>query len=165
MNMYYMNKQKEGRLFEDRIHSIICKTKSSVLREKHIRAFYSSHISAIDHLLINGDYCIAIQDKHVISSKPSNVDINHFKSCVNDLSIILNRRCIGIYLSLLEPTIHAMRSIEFENKHNNNYFIFINNINAEKLIMDFLHCLYVNKIYVYDDEDTYMLGTELNFIQ
>ena len=154
-----MNNQNEGRQFEDYIHKIICKTKMSVLREKEIRAFYSSHISAVDHLLINREYCIAIQDKYVSSSKPSNVDINHFKSCVNDLSIILNRRCIGIYLSLLEPTIHASRSLEFENYHSNNYFIFINNPDVQKLIMTFLQCL-----YLYDNEDVYMIGSALDFV-
>lgn len=62
-----INKQKEGRIFEDRIHDVLKNTKLEVYREKDIRSKYSSHISGIDHLIINENYCIAIQDKHVKS--------------------------------------------------------------------------------------------------
>jgi hypothetical protein len=72
------NKQKEGKIFEDRIHDILKNTKLEIYREKEIRSKYSSHISCIDHLLINENYCIAIQDKHVRSKKPTNNDIHHF---------------------------------------------------------------------------------------
>jgi len=157
------NKQNEGKLFEDRIHNILKNTKLEIHREKEIRSKYSSHISCIDHLLINEKYCIAIQDKYVRSKKPSNVDINHFKTSVNDLSRIIKKKIIGIYLSILEPTSHAIKSFDFENNSSDNEFLFINNKDINLLIYNFMFFLYSKNIYVYDDDDIYMLEENVNF--
>jgi hypothetical protein len=157
------NKQNEGKLFEERIHNILKNTKSELYREKDIRSKYSTHISGIDHLLINDNYCIAIQDKHVRSKKPTNNDIHHFKTCVNDLSKIIKKKIIGIYLSIMEPTSPAIKSFEFENKTNNNQFIFINNKDIDKLIYEFISFLYDKNIYIYDEDDLYMLDEKLDF--
>ena len=62
-----MNNQKKGKMFEDRIHNILSFTKLKIYREKDIRSNYSSHISGIDHLLMDDDICIALQDKYVKS--------------------------------------------------------------------------------------------------
>ena len=157
------NKQNEGRLFEDRIHYILKNTKLELYREKDIRSKYSSHISGIDHLLIEENYCIAIQDKHVRSKKPTNNDIHHFKTCVNDLSRIIKKKIIGIYLSIMEPTGPAIKSFEFENKINNNEFLFINNKNIDILIYNFISFLYEKNIYIYEnDDDIYMLDVNIN---
>jgi hypothetical protein len=155
------NKQKEGKIFEDRIHDILKNTKLEIYREKEIRSKYSSHISCIDHLLINEKYCIAIQDKHVRSKKPSNTDIHHFKTCVNDLSRIIKKKIIGVYLSILEPTCHAAKSFNFENKLNNNEFIFINNKDINVLVYNFIYFLYSKNIYIYEDDDIYMLDEKI----
>ena len=155
------NKQKEGRIFEDRIHDVLKNTKLEVYREKDIRSKYSSHISGIDHLIINENYCIAIQDKHVKSKKLSCNDIHHFKTCVNDLSKIIKKKFFGIYLSILEPTIHASKSFEFENKTNNNEFIFINNKDINILVYNFIYFLYSKNIYIYENDDVYMLDEKI----
>ena len=141
-----MNSQELGRLFENQIHQLLQKTKKKILREKEIKK-YSSHISGIDHLIICTNFCIAIQDKYVKSHKPSNTDIHHFKTCVNDLGRIINKNIIGIYLSILEPTYPAKKSIEFSNSIKNNEFIFIHNENKEKLIYQLFQFLY-KKIYI-----------------
>ena len=156
-----INKQKEGRIFEDRIHDVLKNTKLEVYREKDIRSKYSSHISGIDHLIINENYCIAIQDKHVKSKKPTNNDIHHFKTCVNDLSKIIKKKFIGIYLSILEPTSQAIKSFDFENKLNNNEFLFINNNDITKLIYNFISFLYSKNIYIYENDDVYMLDEKI----
>ncbi len=154
-------KQNEGRLFEDRIHNILSNTKSKLYREKEIRSTYSTHISGIDHLIVQDDYCIAIQDKHVRSKKPSNNDIHHFKSCVNDLSKIIKKKIIGVYLSIMEPTTPASKSIEFENKTNENEFLFINNQNIDKLIYELVSFLYKRNIYIYENEDLLMIDENI----
>ena len=159
------NKQNEGKLFEDRIHNILKNTKTEIYREKDIRSKYSSHISGIDHLLLTDNYYIAIQDKHVKSKKPSNVDIHHFIKCVNDLSKILNKKIIGIYFSILKPTCHAIKSFEFENKTNDNEFLFINNEDINKLIYNFIFFLYNKNIFIYDSDDIYMLEDDIDLQQ
>ena len=153
-----MNNQKKGKMFEDRIHNILILTKLKIYREKDIRSNYSSHISGIDHLLMNNDICIALQDKYVKSKKPSNVDIHHFKTSVNDLSKILKRKIIGVYLSLLSPTQPALNSFNFENKHSNNNFLFINDDDEEVLVNKFINFLYENNIYIYDEDNIFMNG-------
>ncbi len=60
-----------------------------IQNQNYIRSIYSTHISGIDHLIIQDDYCIAIQDKHVRSKKTSNNYIHYFKECVNYLSKII----------------------------------------------------------------------------
>ena len=153
-----MNRNQEnGRKFEEHIHSILIKTNLQVLREKEIKSKYFSYISGIDHLIIYKDYYIAIQDKYVRSKKPSNVDANHFKCCVNDLSKVTNTKIIGIYLSLLSPTIYAVESFNFENSLNRNEFLFINNENPNKLVHDLIEFLYTKEIYLYEDDDVIMI--------
>lgn len=153
-----MNKNQEnGRKFEDYIHNILLQTNLPILREKEIKSRYFSYISGIDHLIITKEYCIAIQDKYVKSKKPSNVDINHFKCCVNDLSRFMNTKIIGIYLSLLKPTSYAVDSFNFENSLKNNEFLFINNEDPNKLVNNLVEFLYTKNIYLYEGEDLIML--------
>ena len=152
---------KQGRDFEEHIHSIISKTKNTtILQEKNIRSKYSTHISGIDHLIISDELIVAIQDKFVKSRKPTNTDIHHFKTCVNDLSKILNKKIVAVYLSLLEPTKPAAESFKFENSNGNNYFLFINNNNENTLILSFIDFLYEHTLFLYDNDDTYMRGDQ-----
>jgi hypothetical protein len=153
-----MNKNQEvGRKFEEYIHSILLQTNLPVLTEKEIRNKYISYISGIDHLILGKEYYIAIQDKYVRSRKPSNVDFNHFKCCVNDLSRFTNTKIIGIYLSLLNPTSYAVESFNFENSLNRNKFVFINNENPNKLVHNLIEFLYTKNIYLYEGEDIIMI--------
>jgi hypothetical protein len=158
-----MNNQQKGRIFEDRIHKILISTKLLVYREKEVKSNYANHITGIDHLIMNDDICIAIQDKYVKSKKPSNVDIHHFKTSVNDLYKIIKRKIIGVYLSLMSPTQPALNSFNFENKHGDNSFLFINDPDEEILVEKFIEFLYENKVYLYDEEDVFMLGDKHSF--
>ena len=158
-----MNNQKKGKMFEDRIHNILTFTKLKIYREKDIRSNYASHISGIDHLIMNDDICIALQDKYVKSKKPTNVDIHHFKTSVTDLSKILKRKVIGVYLSLLSPTQPATDSFNFENKNSKNEFLFINDQDEELLINKFISFLYENNVYIYDDDNIFMIGDNHSF--
>ena len=143
---------QDGKNFEDRIHDLISQTKYDVYREKDIRSKYGTNISGIDHLIIGDEVCIAIQDKFVKSKKPCIVDINHFKSCTSDLSKIINKKILGLYVSLLKPTSPASKSFEIENKFTNNYFIFINDEDENKLINKLITTLYEYKVYLYDED-------------
>jgi len=155
-----MSKQDLGRNFENRIHELLKLTKENILREKDVKK-HSVHITGIDHLIeldnLN-NFNIAIQDKCVHSHKPTNTDIHHFKTCVNDLSKILKKKIIGIYLSILEPTAPAQKSIEYENTLKNNEFVFIHNKNKGKLVFELLQFLYEKNIYLYEDNDIIMLN-------
>ena len=158
-----MNNQQKGRIFEDRIHNILISTKLLVYREKEVKSNYANHITGIDHLIMNDNICIAIQDKYVKSKKPSNVDIHHFKTSVNDLYKIIKRKIIGVYLSLMSPTQPALNSFNFENKNGDNSFLFINDTDEEILVEKFIEFLYENKVYLYDEEDVFMLGDKHSF--
>jgi hypothetical protein len=61
----------------------------------------------------------------------------------------------------MEPTIHASKSFEFENKTNNNEFLFINNKNIDILVYNFIYFLYSKNIYIYEDDDIYMLDEKI----
>lgn len=149
---------EDGRIFENKIHSIISQSLYTVYREKDIRSIYGSNISGIDHLIIGGDICIGIQDKYVKCKKPCIVDVNHFKACISDLSKITGKKILGIYLSLLEPTSPAKKSIELENIFSDNYFIFINEKDENLLINKLIKTLYNYEVYLYDsDSDLQMI--------
>ncbi len=161
-----MSKQDLGCKFETQIHELLQLTKltnKNILREKDIKK-YSVHITGIDHLIDLDDFCIAIQDKYVHSHKPTNTDIHHFKTCVNDLSKILKKKIYGIYLSILEPTAPAKKSIEYENSLKNNEFNFMHHENKEKLVFELLQFLYSKNIYLYEENDTVMLNENENYL-
>lgn len=154
-----MYRQAEYKLFEDRIDKIIYKTNLPFLKEKHIKSFYSSHISYIDHVIITKEYFIAVKSTQLFN-QPSNIDINNFRLCVNDLSKILNKRIVGIFLSLKEPTLEAIESIKFEKDN----FILIYNLDHKKLENEFIKCLHLNEIYIYDENNVYMLGNNIDLL-
>lgn len=148
-----MYRQTEYKLFEDQIDEIIYKTKLQFLKEKQIKSLYSSHISYIDHLIITKEYFIAVKSKQLIN-RPSSIDINNFRICINDLSKILNKKIVGIFLTLSEPTSDAIESFKFEN----NKILIFYNLDSKKLINEFLRCLYSNDIYIYNENnDVYMI--------
>ena len=140
---------------DKKIHRILKQTKSEVYTEGDIRKVYH-HISGIDHLIISNNLCIAINDKHLQQGFKKQINgINEFRNSVNNLSNLINKRIIGVYLSL-----NNNYSV-FDNFSDEN-FITICNSDRNKLILDLLNFLYSNSIYIYEsEEDVYMLDSEI----
>lgn len=154
--------QDEGRLFEKEISSILNLTKLNVLSEKDVRSEYGQNNTAIDHMFETNHFIYCIQDKWeknpVCISK-----INHFITCVNNISNKKNKKCIGIYLSKMPLTKNSQTAFDEQNNMNKNLFL---NINAEiksKIFNDFIELLYNNDIYLYTDDNTCLMKDEFGF--
>ena len=110
--------------FENFIKQTLEMTRLPVLTEHEVIKKFGKDITAIDHLIINDDYCIAFQDKWR-NSREGNSSINHFIQCVNTVKEISNKPCLAIYLSRLPITKVSQLAFDRQNSNNINYFILI----------------------------------------
>lgn len=151
-----MTAQDKGRKFEKYIHEeILSNIKYPVLSEKEVRSKYGNCNSAIDHLIELPELIICIQDKYEQTSSPIS-KINHFITCVKNISELTKKRCIGLYLSLKPITKPGIEAFDMQNKSIYSYsnFISIYNNDEKKIFFELILFLYKNKIYRYDYDDT-----------
>jgi hypothetical protein len=152
-----MNSFNYGIIFENNVHKQIKKTKYPVYTEREIINMFGNHITAIDHMITLDNINICIQDKYC--KDPIPIDkTNHFMQTVNTVSQIINKPCIGIYLShskLTKPSNYAFMT---NNQLNINKFIEINGNSEKELINNLMEYLYSIQIYMYEsDGDCIML--------
>ena len=143
--------QNRGRLFEKSIHSYLEKTKLIVLSEKEIKRKYGIDTTAIDHLIELDSFILCFQDKYE-KICPSISKINHFIQCVSNISLRSQKKCIGIYLSIMPLSTNSMYAFNIQNNISPNKFISINNINEELIFNDLIYYLYDNQIFLYEDD-------------
>jgi len=154
--------QKKGILFEDNIHNLLLQTKKSVYRERDIIQSFGKHITAIDHMIILDDYCLCIQDKYQ-QTTVSISQTNHFIKCVRDMSDILKKPCIGLYISRVGLSAPSNESFKSENQklYNNNKFITLSATIQEEIIKKLTKYLYKKNIFLYDaDDDLIMIDRD-----
>lgn len=122
--MYIRTQQQEGINFENEIHELLVTTKLKILREIDVVNKYGKTNKGIDHLLYddNNNTIICIQTKFT-SSKPQLQQINHFIQCVENISSIDNKKCIGIYFTKLPLTSTAYEAFSNKNNKSNNYYL------------------------------------------
>jgi hypothetical protein len=146
-----------GMVFENAVHRQLLKTRRTVYRENDIMRSYGRHITAIDHMLDFDNCTICIQDKF----QQSAISIDktcHFIQNVNMLSHIINKKCIGIYLTRSLLSKPSQDAFNFENLKNLNEFVTIYGQTQGDLIKNLSKYFYQNGIYMYDsDGDTIML--------
>lgn len=150
--MINITNREIGIQFEKNIQSILESTKYEVLNETNVRSKYGNHNSCIDHLIITNNYIIAFQDKWT-TKKPGISNINHFIQCVNNISQILNKKCLAIYLSKQCITKVSQISFDLQNEKKKNYFICISDENFNILYNKLMKFLYSYEIYYYDDDN------------
>jgi len=168
--MYIRTPQEEGTAFENEIHQLLSTTKLKVLREIDVVNKYGKTNKGIDHLLYddNNNVIICIQTKFT-SSKPQLQQINHFIQCVENISLIDNKKCIGIYLTKLPLTATAYEAFINKNKKYDNYYLQItidnkyeyeNNINKKYILQyNLREYLYIYlHIYCYDYDDCIIMN-------
>lgn len=151
-----MSAQQFGKNFEDKIHKFLCKTKKQIYREIDIRRRFGQNISAIDHLIELDNLYLCFQDKYQKTSI-TNAQVGHFITCVNNISDISMKKCIGIFISNNDLSSVSKQQIDFENNKNKNEYIIIYDDNYGNLIKKMLHYFYSNKLYFYDGEDCIMI--------
>jgi hypothetical protein len=151
-----MTAQQNGRDFENKIHKLLSKTKLNVLREIDIKQKFGNNISGIDHFIEFTDMCLCFQDKNQKTSI-SNSQVGHFITCVNNISSILNKKCIGIFISNIDFSSVSKQQIDFENNKQKNEFIIIFDLNYVELMRKILFYLYSNNIWMYDGDDCMMI--------
>jgi hypothetical protein len=172
-----MSAQQNGRDFENKIHKLLLKTKLPVLREMDIKHKFGQNISGIDHMIEFSNICLCFQDKHQKTSisnaqvgcefaskiAPSvrhlsqTNSVGHFITCVNNVSDILQKKCIGIFISIIDFSNIAIQQIELENNKQKNEFNIIYDNNYVYLMKKILFYFYSNGIWMYDGEDCMMI--------
>jgi len=116
--------QQKGRDFENKIQKLLMKTKLNVFREIDIKQRFGQNISGIDHLIEFDNLCICIQDKFQ-QTPISNSQSGHFITCVNNIANILQKKCIGIFISNIDLSMVAQQQIMMENSKNQNEFLIL----------------------------------------
>jgi len=147
-----------GMIFENNVHKQLKKIKYPVYTEQEIINMYGNHITAIDHMIVLDNFIVCIQDKY--SKDPITIDkTNHFMQTVNTVSQIINKPCIGIYLSKSKLTGPSNNAFNNNNQINMNQFIEINGNTEKELINNLMEYLYSIQIYMYEnDGDCIMLN-------
>jgi len=110
--------------FQNKIQKLLMKTRLTVFREIDIKQNFGQNISGIDHLIEFDNLCICIQDKFQ-QTNISETQTENFITCVNNLSNILKKKCIGIFISNVDLSITANQKIIIENNKNYNEFIIL----------------------------------------
>lgn len=151
-----MTQQQNGRDFENKIHKLLLKTKLKVLREIDIKQKYGQNITGIDHMIEFNNICLCFQDKYQKTSI-SNSQVGHFITCVNNISDLLNKKCIGIFISNIDFSSISKQQIEVENNKQKNEFNIIFDNNYVQLIKKILNYFYSNGIWLYDGDDCMMI--------
>jgi hypothetical protein len=156
-----MYASKYGMVFENNVHEQLKKTNFPVYTEREIINMFGNHITAIDHMIVNDDFFLCIQDKYC--KDPINISqTNHFMQTVNSVSQILNKPCIGIYLSKSKLSGPSNNAFMANNQFNINQFIEINGNTEKELIDNLTEYLYSIKIYMYDDDGDCIMLNKLN---
>jgi hypothetical protein len=145
---------------KDKIEKILLSTKLNIISENQIKNNYPN-ITSINYLLIIDDYYIAIQH---IYNKPNINDVDKFITNIQQLSNILQKQIIGIYLSYSDLSHNAKYAFNNINKSKTNIkCVSIYDNNQENLINKLIKYLYTHKIYIYyNDNSSYMINTELD---
>jgi hypothetical protein len=153
--MYSMN---YGMIFENNVHTQLKKTKYQVYTEREVINMFGNHITAIDHMIDLDNVCLCIQDKYC--KDPITIDkTSHFMQTVNTVSQVINKPCIGIYLSHSKLTGPSNNAFVMNNQMSMNKFIEINGNSEKELINNLMEYLYSIKVYMFDnDGDCIMLS-------
>jgi len=148
--------QKKGIEFENKIHIFLLQSKKQVLREIDVKKRFGQNISAIDHFIEFDNICLCFQDKFQ-KSAISNAQVGHFITCVNNISDIIQKKCVGIFVSNNDLSQISKQQILIENNKNKNIYHNFFDYNYDNLITQLLCYFYENKLYFYDGEDCMMI--------
>ena len=151
-----MSAQQNGRDFENKIHKLLTKTNLNVLREIDIKQRFGQNISGIDHLIEFNNICLCFQDKFQKTSI-SNSHVGHFITCVNNISDILMKKCIGIFISNIDFSSISKQQIDLENSKNKNEFMIIFDNSYVELMRKIYFYFHSNGIWFYDGQDAMMI--------
>ena len=141
--------QALGFEFERRVHYFLQKIRQKVYTEKDIRSKY--HISGIDHLLCIDMVILCFQCKW--QSKSLTIrQTNDFIQCVNKMSEITGKKCIGVFVSNQDFSLPSHKAISDENLRQKNEFSCIHHENIEKIKNKLMDLLYGLKLFMYDKD-------------
>ena len=105
---------------------------------------YNINLNYVNFIINTPNYFICIYSNCI-------QNLEKFIIEINNLSQYYHKKCIGIYINILNLTTHQEKIIVDENKKNINYFINISNVDNNRLINKFLRILYSYGIYCYDN--------------
>jgi hypothetical protein len=120
------------------IYNILYSTRLKFIY-KDIFVQYNIHLNYIDFILFNDNFILCISQ---------NNNINNFISEIDLISYQLQKKCVGIYLSMFKLTSLEEKLLIDENLKNINHYIYISG-NDNKLIKNLLRNLYFLNIYCY----------------
>ena len=145
------------------LHNFLEQTKLRVMTKNEIQQHDTNKYLLIDNIIsVNNIYWCFYQEKSLKSDKI----IEFIKSC-NRIAILNNIYCIGIYLTKKNINSRYNTMIEIENNKYNifnskTFFIIINDINEDILLYKLRNTLYLNNIFVYDNDGNCIIGNTLS---
>ncbi len=154
------NEQKRFDYFIERIKYF------EVLKKQDIEKIFGNQIKCIDFIIVyNTNFFIPIRNK----STESFVSIDDAKRFIEEVIFISNfikQKCVAFYLSRLKPVdiIQSYFNDANMNRQQSNFFISLHNQSFKKLIAEFMHILYENGIFLYEEDGCVMMqNNDLNF--
>ena len=141
--------QAYGVKFEQRIQRHLQKIRQKVYNEKDIRDKY--RISGIDHMININTVTLCFQSKWQAKSI-STSQTNYFIQCVNKMSEIVGKKCIGVFISNQDFSLPSHKDISDENLRQKNEFSCIHHENIEKIKNRLMDLLYELKVFMYDKD-------------
>ena len=142
--------------FENKIQKVLLKTKRPVYREADITQKFGQSYSQISHLIELNDVCICMKTRYQ-QTLISNHEVMEFINCVNNLSMILMKRCIGIIISNVDFSIVAQQQVDMENLKNQNNYTIIFDSDFVQLMRKIYFYFHSNGVWFYDGEDSMMV--------
>ena len=151
-----MQTQQRGFDFENKIQKVLLKTKRPVYRERDNKQRCGQSISGISHLIELDNVCICIKTRYQ-QTLISNHEVMEFINCVNNLSMILMKKCVGIIISNVDFSIVAQQQINMENLKNQNHYTIIFDSDFVQLMRKIYFYFHSNGVWFYDGEDSMMV--------
>lgn len=154
--MQNQNSQNSQFNFENKIQKVLLKTKRPIYREADIRHRFGQSLSGISHAIDLDNMCICIKTKWQ-QTQISNQEVMEFISNVNNLSSMIMKKCVGIFISNVDLSVVGQQQFDMENLKNQNHYTILSDSDYISLIKKIYYYFHSNGIWFYDGEDSMMV--------
>ena len=107
-------------------------------------------------MLYTGTFILCFQSK--CQAKSISIrQTNDFIQCVNKISEITGKKCIGVFVSNRDLLLPSYKAISDENLRQKNEFSCIHHEKIEKIKNKLMNLLYELKIFIYDNDGSIIM--------
>ena len=151
--------------FNSKINDLLSQTKYPILKKNEILTYSNINIKLIDNLIFVDHYIIGICNRwSFTNSNITLIQIQNFISELAQISLIENKKVIGIFLSktqLDKILPNFIQNISFNNFYDINNFYNLYHKNYNILINKLSNLLYENSIYFYEPDNSAIMLDKL----